>query len=96
MTERRFLGVVEVDSATLLVGDPCYLLARRSSGTSGVDYEEVLRSDATGVATSLADRPVLLIRGFGGDGTFPVFGEFDEGGLARVIVEFVEPPDDDQ
>ena len=95
MTERRFLGVVEVDSATLLVGDPCYLLPRRSTGADGVDYEAVLRSDAAAIATPLDDRPVLLISGFGGDGTFPVFGEFDEEGLARVIVEFVGPLEDD-
>jgi hypothetical protein len=94
MSERRFLGVVEVDSGTLIVGDPAYLLARRSSGTEGVDYEEVLRSDVTAVATRLAGRPVLLISGFGGDGAFPVFGEFDEGGLSRVTVEFVDPPEE--
>ena len=95
MTERRFLGIVEVDSGTLVVGDPCYLLARRSRGIDGVDYEEVVRSDAAGVAVPLADRPVLLISGFGGDGTFPVFGEFDESGLARVTIEFGGPDDED-
>ena len=95
MTERRFLGVVEVDGGTIVIGDPVYLLARRSNGTEGLDYEEVLRNLGAEVATALAGRPVLLISGFGGDGTFPVFGEFDEEGLARITVEFVDPPEDD-
>ena len=36
---RRFLGVVEVDSGTLLVGDPIYCLPRAKDGKSGIDYE---------------------------------------------------------
>lgn len=95
MTERRFLGIVEVDSGTLVVGDPAHLLSRRSSAIDGVDYEETIRTDAAGVAVPLAGRPVLLISGFGGDGTFPVFGEFDEDELARLTVEFIGPLDDD-
>jgi hypothetical protein len=94
MSERRFLGVVEVDSGTVVIGDPSYLLTRRSSGAEGLDYEEVLRRDLDVLSTTLAGRPVLLISGFGGDGTFPVFGEFDEGMLSRVTVEFVDPPDE--
>jgi hypothetical protein len=94
MSERRFLGVVEVDSGTVVIGDPSYLLARRGSGAEGLGYDEVLRRDLAAVSTTLAGRPVLLISGFGGDGTFPVFGEFDEGMLSRVTVEFVDPPDE--
>jgi hypothetical protein len=37
MTERRFLGVVEVDSGTLLLGDPAYLLARADRHVPGLD-----------------------------------------------------------
>jgi hypothetical protein len=92
-SERRFLGIVEVDSGTLVIGDPAYLLARRSAGKRGVDYEEVLGVDTADFATRLGDRPVLLVSGFGGDGTFPVFGEFEEGELARVTIEFDEPDD---
>jgi hypothetical protein len=94
--ERRFLGVVEVDSGTLVVGDPAYLLARASEGKQGIDYQVVV--DAPEVAASyLAERPVILLGQFGGDGTFPVFGEFDEDGvLARVTIDFVELDDEDE
>jgi hypothetical protein len=93
---RRFLGVVEVDSGTLIVGDPGYLLPRASQGKAGIDYQAVI--DATDeAAAQFAGRPVLLLGRFGGDGVFPVYGEFDEyGELVRVTVEFVGPDDDDE
>lgn len=94
--ERRFLGVVEVDSGTLVVGDPAYLLARASDGKAGIDYQVVV--DAPDVAASyLAERPVILLGRFGGDGTFPVYGEFDEyRELARVTIDFLELDDGDE
>ena len=95
MTQRRLLGVVEVDSGTLLVGDPCYVLPRRATGSPGVDYEAVLRSDPRAVVAPLGDRPVLLLSGFSGDGTYPVMGEFEQGELVRICVEFVGPDDED-
>ena len=38
--------------------------------------------------------PVLLLGAFGGDGTFPVFGEFEDGELLRVTIEFVDVLED--
>lgn len=88
MSERRFLGVVEVDSGTLLVGDPAYLLGERSRGKEGADYQEVIDADPSITAAPIGTRPVLLIQGFGGDGTFSVFGEFDGGELLGIYVDF--------
>ena len=93
-SERRFLGVVEVDSGTLVIGDPLYLLARRSAGKDGLDYDEVLGVDAADVTTPFAGRPVLVVSAFGGDGAYPVFGDFEEGELARVTIEFDEPDEE--
>jgi len=90
MTEMRYLGQVEVDSGTLVIGDPCYLLGRAAEGRLGVDYETVLQTDDP-VTSPLDGQPVVLLRQFGGDGSFPVFGQYDDGGLVRVIVDFVEP-----
>ena len=90
--ERRFFGVVEVDSGTLLVGDPTYVLPRKETGHEAVDYAEVIAADhSQSDAIRLAEGPTLLISNFGGDGTFPVFGEYEDGELMRVVVEFVEP-----
>lgn len=93
-TERRFLGIVEVDSGTLLVGDPAYCLPSIEHGKAGIDYSAILAVGATPSAR-LAGMPVLLLGQFGGDGTFPVFGEFEDGELMRVTIEFIDPPEDE-
>lgn len=93
--ERRFLGTVEVDSGTLILGDPAYFLPHAEGGKPGIDYESVLRAPDNPV-THLEGRPVMLLARFGGDGTYPVYGELDErGALTRVTIEFVGPDDDD-
>ena len=95
MIDRRFLGYVEVDSGTLLVGDPVYLLRGEADGRPGVDYDAVLEltSKAQAPAGQLAGQPVLLLQQFGGDGSFPVYGEFEDGMFARVVIEFVDAED---
>ena len=93
--ERRFLGMVEVDSGRLLLGDPLYCLPDRAQGRAGIDYAAVF-SAPDEPASYLDGKPVLLVGRFGGDGTFPVFAELDEDGfVVRVTVEFVEPEEDE-
>lgn len=89
--DRQVLGFVEVDSGTLLIGDPAYLGADTEAA---VDVDAALAPDA--FAASVIHDTALLIGRFGGDGTYPVIGEFDEAGeLARVTVEFVDPWDEE-
>ncbi len=95
MTERRPLGWVEVDSGTLLIGDPLYVLPRASEGKLGVDYQAVIDAPAELHAQPLAERPVLLLQRFGGDGSFPVWGEFDGEELIAVRID-LDPPLDDE
>ena len=93
--ERRFIGMVEVDSGTLLLGDPLYCLPRAKDGTPGIDYASVIAAPDE-AASYLGGKPVMLLGQFGGDGTFPVFAEVDEDGfVVRVTVEFVEPEEDE-
>lgn len=94
-TEQRFLAVVEVDSGTLLIGDPAYVLPRASTGRAGVDYDEIEVTRDPPAAMYFAGQPVLLIQQFGGDGTFPVFGEFDDGELIALHINLDPPVDDD-
>ena len=93
--KRRFLGVIEVDSGTLLLGDPVYCLPHAERDKAGIDYESIIRAPNE-PASYLAGKPVMLLQQFGGDGTFPVFGEIDEyGELVRVTIEFIELEDSD-
>lgn len=95
MTERRLLGWVEVDSGTLLIGDPVYVLLRASDGKPGVDYQAVVDAPVDLHAQTVAGRPVLLLQRFGGDGSFPVWGEFDGPELIAVRIELDPPMDED-
>lgn len=92
--ERRLLGIAEVDSGTLLIGDPAYVLPRERDGRTGVDYEEVARADSTIHGQSLARKPVVLVQAFGGEGSFPVFGEFSDGELVSIWID-LDPPMDE-
>lgn len=44
---RRFLGMVEVDSGTLLVGDPIYCLPYAKEAKPGIDYESIIGASDT-------------------------------------------------
>lgn len=86
----RLLGYADVDSGQLCVVDPCYVLDDDrytnlidqwdSSGAMSKDgkYAVPLRSNyAKGVNFSTA----------WGDGSYPVFGEIEDGRVVRVIIE---------
>lgn len=89
--EPRFLGTVEVDSGTLLLGDPLYCLPHADRGRPGIDYASVIGAPDE-PASYLGGQPVLLLGRFGGDGTYPVFAELGEdGSVERVVIEFVGP-----
>jgi hypothetical protein len=90
--ERKFIGLVGVDSGTLVVGDPAYILGHKAEAREGIDYQEVIDAPIEH-AQELGGRPVLLIQDFGGDGTFPVFGEFEDGELMSFVV-YLNPIED--
>ena len=58
--ERRVIGIIEVDSGTVVVGDPCYALPSAERGKPGIDYSAI--PHLTGApAYQLADRHVVLL-----------------------------------
>jgi len=91
LIERKFLGVVEVDSGTLVIGDPGYLLPRKSQGTPGVDYQEVIDAAASPEGVRFANGMTLLFT-LGDDGPYAVYGDFHGGELLQIRV-VVEPID---
>lgn len=51
----------------------------------------MIDADATQFAMPLAGTGVLLLQRFGGEGTFPVIGEFLDGELVGVRID-LDPP----
>ena len=52
-----------------------YCLPSVEHGKAGIDYSAIDGLGAT-AAEPVGGMPVLLLGQFGGDGTFPVFGDF--------------------
>jgi hypothetical protein len=85
--EYRVLGFVEVDSGLLVIGDPAVLLDGAPSGRPVPTFADADRASAIGPAAPLGDRGAVLIQGFGGDGTFPVIGVFEDDELIRLVID---------
>jgi hypothetical protein len=83
--DRRFLGVVEVDSGTLLIGDPGYVLPSARDGKAGIDYQEVIDAPTTGLAVPFA-KGLALLANVADDGPYFVYGEYDDGELIRICI----------
>lgn len=87
---KRLLGYADVDSGQLCVVDPCYVLEddkytelidqwndMRIPGAERQLSVPVKKGYATGVNFNTA----------WGDGSYPVFGEIEDGRVVRVIIE---------
>lgn len=85
MTERKFLGVIEVDSGTILIGDPAYLLPSARDRKPGVDYQAVIDAPREPDSVPFAGGLTMLVNA-GSDGPYPVYGEYDDEGLLRVCI----------
>jgi hypothetical protein len=93
---KRCLGGIAVDSGTIVIGDPGLLLPTSDGTSEGIDFAAVVAAPGEPVAQLLAGRPVQLIQGFGGDGDYPVYGEFEDGRLVAVTIRFDEALDADE
>ena len=86
---KQKLGTVSVDSGTLMIVDPCYVLRRDVKFDGKKEYQKVIDAEEESVcAWSHLGELALGFGGFGGDGVFPVYGYYDDKGIL-VKVEIV-------
>lgn len=91
------IGFVYVDSGTVWIGDPCYVLGEDAS--HGVktwsDFCDKVSFD-TDFREPLGEGVGISLQAGYGDGAYPVFIERNsEGVISRLIVDFESYPDDD-
>lgn len=86
--ERTYLGIIPVDVGAILLSDPSYVLAR--DGIDGEDYNEFLAALDAG-RDWMADGFAMIV--WTDDAIHPVYGEFDEGRLTKVVID-LNPPDE--
>jgi hypothetical protein len=99
------IGEIGVDAGLCWIGDPCYILHKEQPPKAiGNDWEEfcdILHKDDQYPTCKQFDYDlghaglgVVVSTGYG-DGTYPVYAEFnDEGRVARVWVEFIGQDDE--
>lgn len=105
---RKLLGHVGVDSGQVMVGDPCYLERYKANEFSAEEgdtavtgefsYDGVCRTtcytELQGGQLGRSDA-VACSSGYG-DGRYPVYAEYKDGRVARLVVEFMEAGDDEE
>ena len=86
-----YIGSVSVDSASLIIGDPDYLLRWGDEDPhlllkpTTKDVDDVLAESCVGV---IEDSVAVAFRSGYGDGTYPVFAKFDHNGrVVEVVVD---------
>lgn len=96
------IGTVFVDAGIVLVGDPCYTLPDDASERSEVakNWSEFCkqtfapgphqkgRTDGQAVEPFGKGIGIVVATGWG-DGEYPVFAEYEDGRIARILVEFI-------
>lgn len=85
MKERKFLGVIEIDSGTLVIGDPAYLLPSKRDSKPGVDYQAVIDAEKS-AHQPFAQGLAMLLTTPEGDGPLGLYGEFEDGVLWKVSI----------
>jgi hypothetical protein len=101
---RKQIGKIGVDAGLCWIGDPCYVLHAdplpKAIGRDWGEFCEILHADdqyptwkQLNYDLGHAGLGVVVSTGYG-DGMYPVYAEFtDEGRIAKVWVEFIEPDD---
>jgi hypothetical protein len=100
------IGEIGVDAGLCWIGDPCYILhAQEPPQAIGRDWGEFcdILNRAGQYPTAMQFHYDLGHPGLGvvvstgyGDGVYPVYAELnEEGRVARVLVEFIAPEEED-
>jgi len=91
------VGECWVDSGTVMVGDPCYVLPEESTGDPGLDYEDLLNKWKE---SDYKDNPVRIegVTVFmtpWGDGVYPIYAVKKDSKIVRIIIDFEDEEDYD-
>ena len=97
-TMEKKIGVVGVDAGIIWIGDPCYIHKANENpeewGVTWLDFCHILekkeKENSYQFNYDLGHAGLGVgIRGFGGDGTYPVYAEFNEDGeIESVTIKF--------
>ncbi len=81
--ELRKIGNVSVDSAQIIICDPCYV-------EYGLDYKAICEEDGQHLLSGIMGTGVKISTP-NGDGVFPVYVETDDMGKPRKLIVDLSP-----
>ena len=101
-TKSKYIGEIGIDAGLCWIGDPCYILHTdqppKAIGKSWDEFCNILHDQYPTCKQFEYDlgHPglgIVVSTGYG-DGTYPVYAEFnDDGRVAKVWVEFIRQDD---
>lgn len=100
---RKLVGNINVDAGLCWIGDPCYVLHGGRPELIGKDWGEFCsklfsaeEKDGDVRTKAWGDGVGVSVSTGYGDGTYPVYVEYnDEGRVASVTVQFIDPNEGD-
>lgn len=97
-TGKQLLGYIDVDSGSVWIGDPCYLVRDEDWKALSKQYIKALDKHEVYVAIPhKKGHPGMGIMAgtLYGDGSYPVYAEFQKnGGIKSITINFEDEEDD--
>lgn len=89
------IGEIGVDAGLVWIGDPCYILHKGEDfppelGKSWDEFCDIVLGKEPSSGPTVVDFDglgVVASTGYG-DGTYPVFAEFEDGRVKKITIEF--------
>ncbi len=92
------VGYCGVDSGQIILVDPCYVMADRGAkgkavaGKDQITYDKMLETTNETNAQEVIFAGIagngILVRGFGGDGVYPVYAKIENGMTKEIKIVF--------
>ena len=95
------IGEIGVDAGLCWIGDPCYILHQEKNpeaiGNSWSEFCDKMEGMHKQFNYDLGHKGlgVCVSTGYG-DGTYPIYAEFEDGVIARVWIDFMGGHEDDE
>lgn len=93
----KLIGYAGVDSGQIILVDPCYVMADEKDGQPVADKDQMTYDKMLETAEEVNTQEMIfsgvggngvLVRGFGGDGNYPVYAKIENGMTKEVKIVF--------
>jgi hypothetical protein len=90
--KRDLIGRVGVDSGLMYIGDPCYVIDKPLGQMDWGEFLNMMyggRDPDVGLTWIIENGTAIVSSTGYGDGEYPVYAEYKDGRVARIIIDFM-------